>query len=86
MRKAFSEQQRLDCRGVAAVQLNLNCRDEIIPVLRALQQIYSRPELRDQILNLVAEDVNRDARRRGPGRDGVLADSGAGSGAAGLQS
>jgi len=55
MRKAFSEQRRLDCRCVTAVQLNLNCRDEIIPVLRSLQQIYSQPELRDAILDLVAE-------------------------------
>jgi hypothetical protein len=62
MRKAFSEQGRLDCRGVATVQLNLNCRDEIIPVLRALQQIYSRPERRDPILDLVAEDVNQESR------------------------
>jgi transposase, IS5 family len=62
MRKAFSEQGRLDCRGVAKVQLNLNCRDEIIPVLRALQQIYSRPERRDAILDLVAEDVNQESR------------------------
>src|SRR5438132_1460058 len=29
MRKAFSEQRRLDCRDVAAVQFNLNCRDKI---------------------------------------------------------
>lgn len=70
MRKAFSEQRRLDCRGVTAVQLNLNCRDEIIPVLRSLQQIYSQPLLRDQILDLVAEDVNRDVRDD-VGREGM---------------
>lgn len=70
MRKAFSEQRRLDCRAVAAVQFNLNCRDEIIPVLRSLQQIYSQPELRDEILDLVAEDVNRDARDD-VGREGM---------------
>jgi transposase, IS5 family len=62
MRKGFSEQRRLDCSDVLAVQLNLECRDEIIPILRALQQIYSRPELRDQILDLIAQDVNQDAR------------------------
>lgn len=62
MRKAFSDQQRLDCRGVLGVQLNLDCRDEIIPILRALQQIYSRPELRQQILSLVAQDVNQESR------------------------
>jgi IS5 family transposase len=70
MRKAFSEQGRLDCRGVAAVPLNLNGRDEIIPVLRALQQIYSRPQLRDSILELVAADVNREARDD-VGREGM---------------
>jgi len=62
MRKAFSDQRRFDCRGVLGVQLNFNCRDEIVPVLRTLQQIYGRPELRDQILELIAQDVNRDAR------------------------
>jgi hypothetical protein len=70
MRKAFSEQGRLDCRSVAAVPLNLNGRDEIIPVLRALQQIYSRPQLREAILELVAADVNRDAARD-VGREGL---------------
>jgi transposase, IS5 family len=70
MRKAFSEQGRLDCRGVAKVPLNLNCRDEIIPVLRALQQIYSRPELRDPILDLVAADVNQESRDD-VGREGM---------------
>jgi len=70
MRKAFSEQGRLDSRGVAGMTLNLNGRDEIIPVLRALQQIYSRPELRDRILELVAADVKQDARDD-VGREGM---------------
>ena len=62
MRKAICTQQRLDCASVERVKLNLECRDEIIPVLRGLQHIYSRPTLRDEILRLVAEDVNRDTR------------------------
>ena len=62
MRKAFSTQTRLDCRTVLDVQLNLDCRDEIIPILAALQYIYSKPELRDAILDLVARDVNAEAR------------------------
>jgi transposase, IS5 family len=70
MRKAFSDQRRLDCHGVLGVQLNLDCRDEIIPILRALQQIYSRPELRQQILDLIAQDVNQDARDD-VGREGL---------------
>ena len=53
MRKAICTQRRLDCTSVAHVKLNLECRDEIIPVLRGLQQIYSQPTLRDEILQLV---------------------------------
>jgi IS5 family transposase len=70
MRKALSEQERFDCVGVPRVSLNFNCRDEIVPILRALQQVYSRAELRDQILDLIAADVNRDARDD-VGREGL---------------
>jgi hypothetical protein len=66
MRKAMDRQQRLDCQPVVKVKLNLGCRDEIIPILMALQHIYSQPELRDEILRAVAADVNRrSSRKRG---------------------
>jgi IS5 family transposase len=58
MRKAFDRQRRLDCPSVANVPLNLNCRSELVLILRALQHIYDRPELRDPILRAVAADVN----------------------------
>jgi hypothetical protein len=70
MRKAFSTQQRFDSQGVLGVQLNLECRDEIVPILRALQHIYSQPETRDAILDLIAEDVNQDSRDD-VGREGM---------------
>jgi hypothetical protein len=70
MRKPFSEQPRLDCQAIKDVKLNLNCRDEIVPVLVGLQHVYSTPELRDEILRLIAEDVNRDTRRD-LGREGL---------------
>ncbi len=63
MRKGTSKQIRFDCTPVEQVKLNLNCRDEIIPVLRGLQQIYSNPILQNKILNLVAEAVNRQTRK-----------------------
>ncbi|MEK6237478.1 MAG: hypothetical protein N2C14_22425 [Planctomycetales bacterium] len=62
MRKAFDNQRRLDCRTVLTVSLNLKCRDELIPVLRGLQHLYSQPQLRDGILELVAQDVNNRTR------------------------
>src|ERR1700716_957344 len=58
MRLAFPEQPRFDCPPVAAVPLNLNCRDEIIPILRALQHIYEQTQVRRQLLDLIGKDVN----------------------------
>jgi len=63
MRKAFTSQRRLDCGAVAEAELNLDCRSEIIPILRALQHIYSQPPLRDAILDLVGQDVNQKSQR-----------------------
>lgn len=70
MRKAFSRQTRLDCQTVSDVQVNVQCRDEIVPILRALQHIYSQPQLRDAILHLVAQDVNAKSRAD-VGREGM---------------
>jgi transposase, IS5 family len=60
MRLRFNPQPRLDCPPIERVKLNLNCRDEIIPILRALQHIYADSKLRRGILDLVGEDVNRE--------------------------
>lgn len=62
MRKAFSRQRRLDCQAIGEVQLNLKCRHELIPVLKAVQHLYSRAELRDCMLELIAQDVNQESR------------------------
>jgi IS5 family transposase len=70
MRKGISKQIRFDCRAVENVKLNLNCRDEIIPVLRGLQHVYSNPILRNKILDLVAESVNGQTRKD-CGREGL---------------
>jgi IS5 family transposase len=61
VRVAYQEQPRLDCPPVDAVPLNLKCRDEIIPILRALQHVYGQGRLRREILELVAKDVNGDS-------------------------
>ncbi len=61
MRKAFERQQRLDRAVANQVPLNANCRDEIVPILRALQHLYSQPQVRDEILRKVAADVKWNA-------------------------
>jgi IS5 family transposase len=70
MRLAFDPQRRLDCPPIEEVKLNLNCRDEIIPILRALQHIYSDGQRRREILDVVGKDVNRTSSRK-HGRPGM---------------
>ena len=70
MRVPLDPQLRLAGTPVLEVELNTGCRDEIIPVLRALQQLYGQPELRQQVLNLVGKDVNRHSSRK-RGRKGM---------------
>ena len=71
MRKAFEIQGRFDCPFVLDIQLNHNCRDEIIPILESLKHIYGQPKVRDKILDLIAQDVNgKSSPKRGrPGMD-----------------
>jgi hypothetical protein len=63
-------QERLDCLPVTEVKLNLNCRDEIIPILRALQHLYGDAELRQELVGLVGKDVNKTSSRK-HGRRGL---------------
>jgi transposase, IS5 family len=63
-------QQRLDCLPIPEVQLNLNCRDELIPILRGLQHVYGEPPLRRELLALVGKDVNQGTSRK-RGRRGL---------------
>ncbi|MCA1660266.1 MAG: ISNCY family transposase, partial [Verrucomicrobiaceae bacterium] len=69
MRLAFP-QERLDCLPIGQVKLNLNCRDELIPILRALQHLYQDDACRSEVLRLVGKDVNHGASRK-RGRRGL---------------
>jgi transposase, IS5 family len=69
MRLACPE-ERLDCLAISQVRLNLNCRDEIIPILRALQHVYGDSVLRRELLSLVGKDINKGTSRK-RGRRGL---------------
>lgn len=69
MRLACPE-QRLDCFPIGDVSLNLDCRDEIIPILRSLQHLYGDAALRRRLLGLVGKDVNGTTSRK-HGRRGM---------------
>ncbi len=70
MRKSPSDRGRFDKLPISGVTLNLNCRDEIVPILAGLQHIYSQPAVRDKIFDLVEQDVNEDSRND-CGREGL---------------
>jgi hypothetical protein len=69
MRLACPE-ERLDCLPISEVKLNLECRDEMIPILWALQHVYGDAELRRERLALVGKDVNGSTDRK-RGRRGM---------------
>ncbi len=56
--RSVCPEPRLDIVPINEVRLNLDCRDEIIPILRALQHIYADDKLRRELLDLVGKDVN----------------------------
>ena len=62
MRKGYSNQLRLDSVPMEQAALNLEPRDRIVPVLRALQHVYCNRELAVRILSLAAGDINGDTR------------------------
>ncbi len=70
MRKPISPQGRLDRPEIGLVPLNLECRDEIIPILAGLQAVYSDNALCNSILELVVSDVNSNSRTD-RGREGM---------------
>jgi transposase, IS5 family len=70
MRKAYPTQLRFDTVPIENVELNLECRDAIVPVLRALQYVYSNRQLTNEILGLIAADINGESRTD-TGREGM---------------
>ena len=63
VRKHYQSQHRFDASPIAEVELNLECRDEIVPILAALQFLYTNNQLRNKAVKLVAADLNEDSRR-----------------------
>jgi hypothetical protein len=62
MRNSYSNQLRLNCVPIEQVELNLQSRDRIVTILRALQFLYSDRRLIDDFLLWIASDVNKDSR------------------------
>lgn len=65
MRKSLEEQLPLAGTPITEVELDLNCRHELVPILKALQHVYAHRQLRDELLELVYRDLvgERSARK-----------------------
>ncbi len=50
MRKGYSTPLRLDSLPIDQVPLNLECRSRIVPILRAVQQVYSKVDVTAAIM------------------------------------
>jgi transposase, IS5 family len=62
MRTAFPANHQTQTTPIGRVSLQLRCRHELIPILVALQHLYGRTEVCQQILQLIRQDINKDSR------------------------
>lgn len=69
MRQRFVRQLQVGLTPVSELALNVECRDEIIPVLAGLQYVFSNSTLRTKVMDLVGQDINADSMRE-LGREG----------------
>jgi uncharacterized protein YoxC len=69
VRTSFPRHYQTQTTPIKGVVFQLRCRHELIPILVALQHIYSRTDVCEQLLQLIAQDINQktQARRGRPG-------------------
>lgn len=65
MRKRFEPQLRIGSTPISEIRIPTKSRDEFPPYLRALQEIYTNPELSSEIFSLVEKAVCRKSSKTG---------------------
>jgi len=65
LRKRFEIQYELAATPIEELKIPTRSRDEMPPVLRALQYIYTTPELNQKIFELLASKVTRGKKQTG---------------------
>lgn len=65
MRKRFEQQQKFGIVPISAVQLPIRSRDELPPILRALQHIYVTPELNEEVFSILEGKVLKEKKKTG---------------------
>ena len=70
MRQRFEQQISLGSELISAVKFPLRSRDELPPVLKALQYIYVTPEINEKVFSLLEDKVCKGKKKTGrPGMD-----------------
>src|SRR3972149_2711010 len=65
MRKRFEQQGKIGVIPISEVKLSLKSRDELPPILRALQHIYVTPELNEEVFRILEERVQKGKKKTG---------------------
>ncbi len=65
MRKRFEQQMNFRTVAISDVKFLLKSRDELPPVLKALQYIFITPELNEKIFQLLEEKICRGKKKTG---------------------
>jgi len=71
MRKRFEIQYGFGCTPVENIEIPTESRDELPPVLRALQHIYCTAELNKQVFDLLEQKVTAEVKHKHTGRPGM---------------
>src|SRR3990167_8084276 len=65
MRKTIEQQKKLGAISISEVRLPLKSRDELPPILMALQHIYVTPELKEEVFRILEAKVMRGKKKTG---------------------
>jgi hypothetical protein len=65
MRKRFEQQLKLGIIPISGVILPIKSRDELPPILRALQHIYVTPELNEEVFRILEAKVTKGKKKTG---------------------
>ncbi len=65
MRQRFEQQMNLRTVAIADIKFPLKSRDELPPVLKALQYVFITPELNEKVFSLLEQTICKDKKKTG---------------------
>jgi hypothetical protein len=65
MRKRFEQQYSIDLIPISEVKIKENKRDELPPILQALQYIFVTPESNQAVFNIMEDAILKDKKKTG---------------------